>query len=215
MWGVIGRLLGLVVFVLGSISGFFVSIAPQSALQSQWTPGLAVATVSLAVLFIGGMLREILDRESVLASFGLVSAAVFFCSVPVYFATYHAMSIEVDHALTDGSGTYREVKGDTYTPAAVHERFVRGGEIPDEDLVLILGSVSAVWTDESVFDYWRRTLLFYILVASSLVCTVGFVGGFVDRATQDRIEARESATAAQRRARRRAARRRQTTSARF
>jgi hypothetical protein len=208
MWGVIGRLLGLVVFGLGAISGFVEFLSPQSGAQSQWTPGLAVATISLAVLFIGGALREILDRESILATFGMGAAVVFFFSLPVYGGIYLATTIQVEYETASGSATFREVRGDAYSPAARHERYIRGGSIADDELVQTLGSVAAVWTPESILDYWRRTLALYIVVASSLVCTVCFIGAFVDRAAVERIQATESARSSRERARKRAARRR-------
>lgn len=208
MWSVIGRLLGLFVFVLGAASGYLVTIAPQCSTQAQWIPGLLVATVSLVVLMIGGALRQIYERDSILAAFGIVAAAVFFFTIPVYIGTYHALSIQVEHETNEGSASSREVKGDTYSPAARTARFLHGDDIGDDQLVQTLGGVSAVWTAESILDYWRRVLLFYVVVASSLVCTVCFIGAFTDRATEEQQEARESAGAARKLAHLRAARRR-------
>jgi len=208
MWSVIGRLLGLVVFVLGAASGYLVTIAPQCSTQAQWIPGLLVATVSLAVLMIGSALRQIYERDSILAGFGIVAAAVFFFTIPVYLGTYYALTIQVEHVTDEGTTSSREVKGDTYSPAAHTTRFHHGDAIGDDQLVQTMGSVSAVWTAESILDYWRRVLLFYVVVSSSLVCTVCFIGAFTDRATEERQEASKSASSARKLARLRAAQRR-------
>jgi hypothetical protein len=210
MWSLFGRLLGLVVFVLGAVSGYMAAISPQCSAQAQWIPGLLVAIASLVVLMIGSTLRQIFERESILAAFGIVSAAVFFFTIPVYIGTYHAMTIVVEHETDEGVVTSREVQGDIYSPAANAARFLHGDAIGDEQLVQTMGAVSAVWTTESVLDYWRRLLLFYVVVASSLVCTVCFVGAFIDRTTAEQQEARDSASSARRFARRRAARRRRS-----
>jgi len=129
--------------------------------------------------------------------------------LPVHYGTHHALTIDVPIDTADGEIQLKQVRGHEYTSAAATARFLHGDLIDDEDLVRMLDGPSAVWTRESIEEYWRRVLVYYSLLVSSLIVAVVCLGVFIDGVVQERLEIRASAQFARMMARRRAARRRQ------
>ncbi len=182
MTGFFGRFLGLIAWFLGLASGAFGVIAPQSSLVSPWYLGALVAISSLAVILLGMIIREILERDTVVAVFGLVTLGVLFVMTPVYAGTFITLTVEVDAPPGELFDYRREVRGEVYTPDARSIQYVRKEGVSDNELIQNLGGVDRVWTGESIREYWNVLVPQYVVVAAAFVCSVFFLGAFLDLA---------------------------------
>lgn len=182
MTGFFGRFLGLIAWFLGLASGAFGIIAPQTSLVSPWYLGALVGISSLGVILLGMIIREVLQRDTVVAVFGLVTMGILFVMTPVYAGTFVTLTVDVETPPGDLFEHQRVVRGEVYTPDARSIQYVRKDGVSDHELIQTLGGVDRVWTGESIGEYWDILVPQYVAVAAAFVCSVFFLGAFVDLA---------------------------------